>query len=669
MPRPLLLILASLPALAATPPVQTVSLPYNLPGEPPSSFWDIQNDGSINDGGNDLYDGGARLLLNNAAQYNSPNSQATLNATRTELVFPPMPYNGLLVSRRVAVLPHLNALRYVDLFENPTASAIRLQARLNFNMGGSVQAAIPLVDEKKNKQAVGYAFGDQRNAVAMIGAGRGARLLPRFNYRQHDDNIDFFYDLEIPARQTVAVAHLQMRRMTPDNASNAWKDIKDKQFLDGLPKEIRRKIVNFPGGDSYIGDLEILRGDTLDIVELRGGDTYRGTLQFTDFHLQTLYGPITLPANKVVCLINFGTYKPSQLLVTAEGEVFGGRLDIKTVPLRLSSGQITTIPLSQVTRLGYRRRLGEPEEWSFEGKPLAFTRSGERMRVALPTGDFNLATPSGPIRLSPALIASIIFQGEENNVPEVRLVDGSKISGLLGASSFNMTLVGLGAPQPASLPAAALTRFNFNPEQEPERLAPAFTLKNNDTLIGTLAGTLSLQTNFDTLHIEGNQVKRIVHTPNGNDHDIQLTLWDDSTVSGRLVESHIAAHLRCGLMLRLPIALVDHYLQPLPLPSLQIVKKVKEVAVLLDHDNWRMRDHAQNQIMSLGPSVMSVLKQIQPTAPAEASQRIQLMLDRLTEQLEGPATMQGPNPNHGTPLEFLGGINPPMILPQMQWDR
>src|SRR2546429_8829436 len=80
-------------------------------------------------------------------------------------------------------------------------------------MGGSVQAAVPLVDDKRpSRQPVGYAIGDQNNAVAMIGAGRRSKLQPRFNYQYNNDNIDIFYDVEVPAHQSVAVAHFQMRR-------------------------------------------------------------------------------------------------------------------------------------------------------------------------------------------------------------------------------------------------------------------------------------------------------------------------------------------------------------------------------------------------------------------------------------------------------------------------
>jgi hypothetical protein len=85
----------------------------------------------------------------------------------------------------------------------------------------------------------------------------------------------------------------------------------------------------------------------------------------------------------VIALLNVGAFRPRQLVVTTDGQIFGGSLKQETLELQLSSGQVTKIPLSQVTRMGYRKRPGEPEEWTFE-KPIVLMRSGERVAVRMP---------------------------------------------------------------------------------------------------------------------------------------------------------------------------------------------------------------------------------------------------------------------------------------------
>src|SRR6266496_1173330 len=98
----LLLLLAAAWLCAAAPaPAQNqpVPLPYVFHYDRGSN-WDVMYDGSIGDGGNDLYDGGGRLFVNNSAQYQSQTQQAMLDTARNELTFPPQSLGGVSVSRR-----------------------------------------------------------------------------------------------------------------------------------------------------------------------------------------------------------------------------------------------------------------------------------------------------------------------------------------------------------------------------------------------------------------------------------------------------------------------------------------------------------------------------------------------------------------------------------------
>src|SRR5207248_6217421 len=143
----LLWLLGAAGALAEENIGAAVQLPYVFHDDMGSN-WDVQYDGSIGDGGNDLYDGGGRLFINGSAQYQSPNQQAMFDAAHNELTFPPVAMGGVNVSRRVAVFPSLNTVRFVEVIENGGAAAIKVELRCYFNMGGSVQAAVPLVYER-----------------------------------------------------------------------------------------------------------------------------------------------------------------------------------------------------------------------------------------------------------------------------------------------------------------------------------------------------------------------------------------------------------------------------------------------------------------------------------------------------------------------------------------
>ncbi|HEV8293332.1 MAG TPA: hypothetical protein VGP94_15455, partial [Tepidisphaeraceae bacterium] len=91
-------------AFGKTPPQATaemVSLPIVLPDEQ-GIRWDVQNDGSIADGGNDLYDGGGHLYLDNNFQFMSAGA-GQFSRERNEVVLGPVSYREMNVSRRVAV--------------------------------------------------------------------------------------------------------------------------------------------------------------------------------------------------------------------------------------------------------------------------------------------------------------------------------------------------------------------------------------------------------------------------------------------------------------------------------------------------------------------------------------------------------------------------------------
>ena len=93
-------------------------------------------------------------------------------------------------------------------------------------------------------------------------------------------------------------------------------------------------------------------------------------------------------------LLNVGQFRPRQLIVSSDGEVFGGRLSKDTIELELSSGQTTQIPLSQILRIGWRKRATETDERAeAPEKPMFCSlRSGDRIVVEVPRQPIDVVT-------------------------------------------------------------------------------------------------------------------------------------------------------------------------------------------------------------------------------------------------------------------------------------
>ena len=201
---------------------------------------------------------------------------------------------------------------------------------------------------------------------------------------------------------------------------------------------------------------------------------FKGTLKESSYDLQTFYGPITLPVDKVVGIINIGQFRPR--------EAFGyqRRADHRRA---FEEG---VDPVGDVQRPGdadsaqpdfaggYRKRVGEPEEWTFE-KPMVLLRTGERIIVQMPLEPIDVVTRYGKLSLMPAQVAGVQLQNEDNSVHEIELTDGSRFSGLLTADSFNMKLDTGGAVQ---FPVSTISRLQLTSKvKESDETTPLIKLE------------------------------------------------------------------------------------------------------------------------------------------------------------------------------------------------
>ncbi len=476
-------------------------------------------------------------------------------------------------------------------------------------------------------------------AVAEVFAGKNTKNPMRIEWQNGNNVVSGTIQLTIPAGKEVAVAHLHAIQPTQDAAATWVRNLKESDILKSLPHDIRKLIVNFAGTQGMIGDVEILRGDLLDVVELKSGDQLKGTLKENAYDLTTFYGPVSVPVDRVIGLLNVGQFRPRQLVVTVDGQIFGGTLKKETMDLQLSSGQLTQIPLSQVSRVGYRKRADEPEEWTFE-KPIVLMRTGERIGVKMPAGPIDCQTRYGRLSLKPEQIAAVVLQSEDTSVHEFHLIDGSKFTGLLSADAFDMKLdAAAGAPeQSVKFPVSSIARLQFTAKAvEPDDTTPTIRLANEDQLVGTITGQLKVDTAFDTIQINASEIRSMVHAKEGS-VDVQVVLWDGSSLSGQLQELELPCQLAGGVEMRVPVSLLVEYNQPQPQPSHEMEDRIRGVIADLNADDWKKRDRAQAALVSMGPVAINTLKKMRENQPPEAQKRIAEILTELEKQKEKKPT-------------------------------
>ncbi|HEY2584822.1 MAG TPA: hypothetical protein VGI81_03535 [Tepidisphaeraceae bacterium] len=626
-----------------------VNLPYMLQDNNGGN-WRVYQGGWFQQNSNmPLYSQGAMLTVD-GQNPNVNSNTAKLDPKTGEVIFENMNAPGCSVTRYITLDKTGGYIRYIDVFKNTTNAAktfqVMFQSTCNYGLNGG--QSVP--DPRKKDQYLGYVGQTGANqAIVEMYAGKGAKVAPQVNSPQGNNMIQASVTLTIPPGKEQAVMHLHATAPTQDAGAKFINDLKESALLKSIPSVLRKLIVNFRSAQDFIGDLEILRGDVLDVVELRDGDAFKGTLKEPAYDLQTFYGNITLPPDKVIGLINVGQFRPRQLIVTSDGQIIGGRLKKETIELEMSSGQVTKIPLTQIARAGYRKRAGEPEEWTFD-KPIVLLRTGERIGVQMPQGPIDVITRYGKLALQPAQVASVQLQNEENNVHEIELTDGSRFAGLLTNDSFTLKLDIGGGEQNVTIPTSAMVRLQLTSKvKDPDENTPVIKLSNEDQMIGSLVGDLKMATAFDTIAINAPELRSLSYSPDGGAQDVQVGLWDGTVFSGQLDETELTCQLQSGVTIKVPVALVQDYTQPQPRPATATIEKIKGIVQNdLTNEDYKVRERARAQLLGMGTAVESVLKELRANQPPEAQKSIDVILGELDKQRHPPkptTDMNGVNDN------------------------
>ncbi|MGE5608654.1 MAG: hypothetical protein ACM359_05345, partial [Bacillota bacterium] len=224
---------------------------------------------------------------------------------------------------------------------------------------------------------------------------------------------------------------------------------------------------------------------------------------------------------------------------------------------------------------------------------------------------------------------------------------------------FEMKLAGTGPDQVVKFPSSSIRRLQFTGKVDDlDDTQAKLDLAHEDMLVGTLAGTLRLNTAFSTLVLNAGEIKHLVHTT-GSPTDVQVVLWDDTTISGQLQEQEVACQLKSGLTLSVPVALVKEYSQPRPAPSAAVVDGIKALVAELNGDDWKQRDRAQERLISMGSIIIPTLKQLRPQQSPEGQQRIDLILKQVDKE--------GADPNK--PAGAVAPVPPPPVMEVDQADE
>ena len=619
--------------------------------------WVLQQMGFIQQQGNQPIYGQTAMLQIGGQYVRWRENNATRDSKTGEIVMNEISTQaGAMLQRRVLFDEKDGFVRVVDVFRNPTDREISVNVNYNANINYGLNSGGMIHDAKaKDAPEIAWYGVTPVNRVAVeVFAGKRTKLAPKFNWQQGNNVVQAGFVLRIAPGKRVSLAHLHGAVDTPDEATAFVREMQETRVLSYLPVDLRKTIANFTLGASFAGDREVLRGDLLDVIELRSGDVLKGELQAKAWRVDTFYGQIDLPAERVIGLINVGQFRPRQLLVSDQGEIFAGALSQETIGIALSSGQQVNVPLSQVARVGYRKRSGEPEEIIPTG-PVVTLRGGDRVMIDTPAIPIDVITRYGTLKLPADKIAAIAFQSEEHGVHDVLMRDGSRFQGLITTPELTVTLAGGAKGQQVKIAHSSILMLQMTLDEidiAPD--AARIELINGDRLAGQVAGELNLDTAFDTIHVVGAQIRGIAPLP-VEGGDLQLTLWDGSMVSGQLRQPAIELDSSIGERVQIPASMVHEYLNPRPTPADAAVERVRAIVQRLSADDFKQREQAEQELTQMGTVIIPVLKQLRDTQTPEGQSRI----DAVLQKLEARSAADGWDFANGTMVApNSGGLSP-----------
>ena len=615
-----------------------VRLPY-FASDGSGGQWVVYGNGMLqSQGPQPTFAQAAQLTVNDQSPQNA-SMNADLDAKTGELTLPASPAGSLTVERHL-FFDAAGAVRVIDVVRNPTSQEQPVALRVTTSLNFGVQSARIVNDSSRADRPLAWvaATGNSR-AAAVLFNGPGARvpLLPPADAAANV-NTNLFAaaaSTTIPANGGVAILHVYESSASTEAAGKWATDLKPEKLLADVSPAVRKLLINVAAGDEGLPDLNVLRGDSLDVVELVGGDRLVGDLVAASYKIDTPFGTVELPADRVVGLVTLGRVNARPLLVLTDGQAVGGELASKTIDLS-RGGEPTKIPVGQIARVGYRRRPGEPEQATSLIRPFVTLSSGDRLAIkADPAMTLPLVTRYGRLAVPASAVSLVDFTPDDRPGPVVTLTDGSQFTAVLDAPS--LTLQPLLADKPMALPVGLLDRLAPSeapavsadaPQASPGSSASPASLvaRGGDTFAGTITNAVTLLTTFDAVTIPGAEV-RTIRRPKDDAVDWLVVTADGTSITGRPTAATVVVKTTAAIEVQIPTAAVTAYTNPAAAPSPALDRTINTLLGELNNDDWKVRDAAQQRLQRLGPALASTLKSQREAQPPEVRQRIDAVLN------------------------------------------
>lgn len=590
--------------------------------------WDLRPDGQINDGTNDLFDGGMQLRLQvgglGQMQFNA-NGQSigVLPNTDEYVALNRSLGNGIELMRRIRLFPQQSCMRYVELVENSGKQKLVVDLQVYSNLGTSVQnmslnGTQSLQAQSGSWHPVGedlhYLAANQSGSrpSALFHLGQATKRC-RIRVKGNGDDLWLSWRFNIAPGERVAIVHALVQ--APSGQSSLSKEMLDflqaSEFLDDLPDDIRAALVNraiqsqAPVAIWDLGGMNVPHSDR-DSLAVQADQYLRGDAGWQAATYIGAFGETGIGFDDVAALMALPTGS-GQVTFLRDGHILVGDLRVDGFFFDLPNGYRVLEGIERLDRLFGRHLEDEgpqPPGWAVT------LRSGTRLLLhEAPAQALGLVTPWGGLQVaSEDLIGVYATVDDPVGFQRVHLRNGTLLPVLPSDDQWRLTTQRFGPIDVASASVASLYCYGSEAETDiAERLGPGQVLCD----IGRSFHLVG-QPDWSMVTLQGERPMRlpldqIASIDTGDWPDCSVALWDGTAFDMRWQRRTLPIRVD-DQVLEVPGAACDRLVfAPPDLRPIDRARLMKLIEQLGD-PAWRQREAAMTAIGDLGLAARATLE-------------------------------------------------------------
>jgi hypothetical protein len=406
--------------------------------------------------------------------------------------------------------------------------------RYNVNAGSSVREIYTTRGRekltKKDWGCVTDTASSHRPSLVHIWGSRGAKVKPNFTHQIGSNSMQYNMTFPVEAGETVALCFFEAQRKPYADAKKFLKsEFNLASEVSKIPGPLRKIIINITGPVATIGSLELPRHDKHALAVTLGGNEFLGEILNETYEIETFYGKLTLPAERLIGLSVPDVNDDHVLVGLADGQVVGGKLLNGPLKLKLTTGSVMSLPTSKLRTIAYRVSKTRPAEITAD-KPAVVLRSGQQLFFRAPDANVEYLSEYGQWKLNTNNLRAVYFDTEDGGLHRLLFRNGSVLSGLVTEDDLDLKL---DLDKTLRIKRHLAKQFIFSGSQIDAASLATLSLRNEDMLYGTIAEeTLLLKTTFGDAPVKPEQIKTITFLPRPIGK-VKVVLKSGSTVEGR----------------------------------------------------------------------------------------------------------------------------------------